>query len=84
MMPKLDNPSEIGVCLKSRLGSCRIAIRKAREAVGLSQLELSNLLSVPEIKVSRWETGRDPLSRDTALRIHSALALSFKRKGGKA
>jgi len=66
------------------LRSCRIAIRKAREAVGLSQLELANLLSVPEIKVSRVETGRDPLSRDLALRIHSALALAFKTHGSKA
>ncbi len=83
MMPKCKPPPR-KVCVMDRLGSCRIAIRKAREAVGLSQLELANLLSVPEIKVSRVETGRDPLSRDLALRIHSALALAFKTHGSKA
>lgn len=83
MMPRWITPPR-KVCVMDRIGKCRIAVRKAREAVGLSQLELANLLSVPEIKVSRVETGRDPLSRDLALRIHSALALTFKTHGSKA
>jgi ribosome-binding protein aMBF1 (putative translation factor) len=84
VMPRGTTPPK-NVCVSmSKIRSCRVAIRKAREAVGLSQLELANLLSVPEIKVSRVETGRDPLSRDLALRIHSALALAFRTSGGRA
>ena len=84
MMPRGTTPPRKAVVVKDRLGSCRIAIRKARKAVGLSQLGLANLLSVPEIKVSRIETGRDAVSKDLALRIHSALALFFRKHGGRA
>jgi len=72
------------VCVVSRkrLGECRIAIKRARKAVGLSQLDLGKILRVPEVKISRLETGRDALSRDIALRIHSALSLYFKKHGG--
>ena len=67
---------------REKASECRIAVKRARKAVGLSQLELGRLIRLPEIKISRLETGRDAISRDIALRIHSALSLYFKKHGG--
>jgi len=35
-------------------------IRAARQALGLSQVALAELLEVPQGQVSQWETGREP------------------------
>jgi len=39
------------------------ALRETRKAAALTQLQLSQRLHVPEIRVSRWETGRSPITR---------------------
>ena len=56
------------------------ALRGARKAANLTQLELANALGCPEFKVSRWETGRLALRSEDAPRILNA----FKVAGGRA
>lgn len=39
------------------------ALKATREAANLTQLKLAQLLGVPEIQVSRWETCRAPITK---------------------
>ena len=51
----------------------RIAVRKARLRAGKTQLEVARLLKVTELKVSRWECGREQIRPDDAKRFILAL-----------
>lgn len=44
-------------------------LRFARKAMGLTQPELAALLDVATETVSRWETGADPIRRQTQLAV---------------
>jgi DNA-binding transcriptional regulator YiaG len=44
-------------------------LRFARKAIGLKQPELAALLDVATETVSRWETGADPIRRQTQLAV---------------
>ena len=48
------------------------ALRSARKAHNITQLQLANALRCPEFKVSRWETGRLAIKAEDAPRILSA------------
>jgi transcriptional regulator with XRE-family HTH domain len=52
------------------------ALRSARKAAQLTQLELSRALGAPENKISRWETGRAPLRSADAPRLLAAFKLA--------
>ena len=54
------------------------ALKSARIAANLTQLELARALNVPEIHVSRWECGRTLLRSTDAPRLMAA----FKVAGG--
>ena len=54
------------------------ALRSARTAAHLTQLDLSRALGVAEIKISRWETGRELLRSADAPRLLAA----FRVAGG--
>lgn len=56
------------------------ALRSARKAARLTQLDLGRALGVPEIQVSRWECGRAPLRSSDAPRLIAA----FKVAGGRS
>ena len=51
----------------------RYAVRKARLKAGKTQLEVARKLKVSELRISRWECGRDALSTADAQRFLSAL-----------
>jgi transcriptional regulator with XRE-family HTH domain len=51
----------------------RLAVRKARLRAGKTQLEVARLLKVTELKVSRWECGREPIRPEDAQRFILAL-----------
>ena len=51
----------------------RYAVRKARLRAGKTQLEVARKLKVSELRISRWECGRDALSPSDARRFLHAL-----------
>lgn len=53
----------------------RLAVRKARLEAGKTQLEVARKLKVTELKVSRWECGREPIRPEDARRFLSALEM---------
>lgn len=54
------------------------ALRSARKAAHLTQLDLGRALGVAEVQISRWETGRSLLRSADASRILAA----FRVAGG--
>lgn len=55
-------------------------LAKRRRAVGMTQVNLAKELGVPEIKITRIETGREELPED----LRSAALKAFKRKAQRA
>lgn len=55
-------------------------LRCARKAMGLTQPDLAALLDVATETVSRWETGADPIRRQTQLAV--LLFLEHTRSSG--
>jgi DNA-binding transcriptional regulator YiaG len=55
-------------------------LRCARKAMGLRQPDLAALLDVATETVSRWETGADPIRRQTQLAV--LLFLEHTRRNG--
>jgi len=51
----------------------RLEVRKARLRAGKTQLEVARKLKVSELKVSRWECGREKLRPEDARRFLHAL-----------
>ena len=48
-------------------------LKTARRKLGLTQWKLAQLLGVPEIKVTRWETNRIQLTNDDVVDIARVL-----------
>jgi len=53
------------------------AIKQGRIDRGLSQLQFSELLGVPQPRVSEWESGKHMPSADTIRRIEKVLNVTF-------
>ena len=52
-------------------------LQRQRKAKGLTQLELSKMLGVSQVMVSRWENGEENFTVATLVKISSALGLEL-------
>ena len=65
--------SHLSQRMVSKMKMDRLAVRKARLRAGKTQLEVARKLKVTELKVSRWECGREPIRPEDAQRFILAL-----------
>lgn len=53
-------------------------IRDGRKAKNLTQLQLAELLEVPQATVSYWESGKHPPSREDLPRVAKAIDIPLR------